>query len=145
MEVLEGELTCFQLAITENIVDHPVHKSLDSGRGRFRQRSAGCFHHIGQHDQPGLLGLRLGTGIPIVVYVDGGEFGSFLILCLLTGFNRFLVKKRNITGSVVLADDVHDVFSQAMLPGEFDPVLHVGDQDETAHRRCQLFVAIESV
>lgn len=90
VEVLQGQFAFVELAVTERIVDQPIDHTLDPGGRRFRERTAGRFHHVGQHDEPRLLGLRFGARIPIIVDIDGRQRGSLAALRLLACFQALL-------------------------------------------------------
>ena len=55
----------------------------------------------------------------------------------LCAFSRastaFVVEEGNEALPVVLVDNVYDFLAQAVLPGKFDPVFYVGDENQAAH------------
>ena len=53
-----------------------------------------------------------------------------------------MVKIADEAGAVVLPDDVGDGLSQLVFPGQFHPVLDMGDEDQAAHGRGQLLVLV---
>ena len=60
-----------QLTVREDLVHQMLHQSLDSGRRRIIKSTRGGFYYIGQHHQPGLLGLGPGARIAEVAFIYG--------------------------------------------------------------------------
>ena len=145
MEVLQGELAFFQLAVAENVVDEAIDHPLNPGRRRLAEGPARGLDHVREHDQAGFLGLGLGAGIAVVLDVDGRKIRALAGLDLFAGLERFLVKKRYEAFPVMLTDDIDDIPAQVMVLGELDAFLHVRDEDEAAHGRGELFVAVFAV
>jgi hypothetical protein len=71
VDVLEGKLAFVKLPITEYTVYQPVYKTLNPGGSRFCEGAAGRFYDVCQQYQSGFFGLGFGTGIAVVVSVDG--------------------------------------------------------------------------
>lgn len=97
----------------------------------------GALHGVGQHQHRRLAGGRFRARIAISLLVD------FLAVrvslrTLLRPTEEVFDKRR----AVVLADQVDDRLRQVVLPGEFHSLLHVGHDDQRAHRRHERLVAI---
>jgi hypothetical protein len=73
MEIFERELTLPELAVTENVVDQTIHHPLDSGRRGIIEGATGSLDNIRQHHQAGFFCLRSGTGIAIIINVQGRQ------------------------------------------------------------------------
>ena len=134
VQVLQGEFTLIQLAVSEHVVDDLLDHALDAGRGGVRQGPGGRLHLVRQEHQPGFLGLGPGARVAVILHLD------------LVGFGRLrlgLVEKiADEVGAVVLTDDISDVLPQPVFPGQVHPVLDMGDQDQAAHGRGQLLVLV---
>ena len=85
----------------------------------------------------GLLGLRLGAGIAEGAF--GHRRGVGVVAVAPVGL---VVEVFDQGGAVVLLDQVDDRLGQVVLPAEVDAVLDVADDDQRAHRRGQLGVAV---
>lgn len=135
VQVFQCELALVQLPVGENVVDQPVHHPLNPGWGRVRQGPACSLHYVGQHDQPRFLRLRFGTGVAVVVHVDGWKIGTLRALGLFPRFDSLVVKKGDEALSMVLADDVGDASTESVLTSQLDSVFHMGNENQTAHGR----------
>ena len=71
VQVFEGQLAMVQLAVREDLVHQMLHQALNSGRRRIIEGTRSGFHDIGQHHQPGLLGLGPGARIAEVAFIYG--------------------------------------------------------------------------
>jgi len=103
VEVAQGQLAIVQLTVGEDAVDEFLHQSLQTRRRRIAQNAACGFHDVGQHDQTGLTGLRLGAGIAIIVDIDG------IFAFELSGF---VIEVLNQAGAMLLADGIGNAFAQ---------------------------------
>lgn len=116
MEIRQGQGAFIQLIIREKFVDQLLDQALDPGRRGVLQAPGGRFHYIGQHDQGCFPGLRLGTGIAEMVYIDA------VVFFLFPGFFVEIADKR---GTVMLFDGIGDFIAEFFLPGQFHPVFDV--------------------
>ena len=60
-DLAEGQAALVELAVAEPLVDQVADQALDPRRGRLGERPAGALDGVGDHQDAGLLGLRLGA------------------------------------------------------------------------------------
>ena len=96
----------------------------------------GGLDGIGQHDQGGLLALRPGTGVAVVLLADLLHLGVVFLLGLL-------VEVADEGVPVMLFDDVPDPGGELELPGDLHAFLDVVDDDQRAQRGGQVLVDVE--
>jgi hypothetical protein len=129
VKIFQCELTLPQLTIAENVVDQPIHHTLDSC-GRWVSERAACrLDDVRQHHQACFFRLGFGARITKIVNIDGRHFGALRSASLLASFLSFVVKEGNETRAVMLADDVNNGSAQAVLPGQLDTLFDVGDEN----------------
>jgi hypothetical protein len=145
VEVFQGELTLSQLSIAENIIDQSIHHPLDSCRRWVVEGTTCCLDDIRQHHQACFLRLGFGARIAIIVNIDGRQFGTLRGASFMASFLSFIIKEGYEARSMVLADDVNDGFAQAVLPCQLDALFDMGDENQTAHRRGKLLMAILTI
>ncbi len=134
VQVLESQFGFVELALGENALHDRVDVVADAGGRGIGQRPAGGFHGVGQHDDGRFAGLGPGAGIAVVL--NARVFAQFLGLG---------VKELDEPGAVVLPDDVHDLVTEMILGGKLRPLFGVGEEDEGAHGRGQLVMAVGAV
>ena len=115
-----------ELPVGKNLIDQMLNQTLDPGGRRVFESSRSGLDHIGQHHQRGFAGLRFGTGIAEVV----NFYGIFALQLL-----GLVVKIADQAGAVVLPDVVDNDLGEFFLPGDFNSVLHMGDQYQARHGR----------
>lgn len=71
MKIFEGQFTVIELPVGKNFIGQVLNQALNASRRRVFQGSRGRFHDIRQHHQTGLLGLRPGAGISVIIDIDG--------------------------------------------------------------------------
>ena len=59
-----------ELIVGKVAVDDLLDQALDPGGGGLGQGFGGRLDLVGQHDQPGLLGLGFGAGIAEILFLD---------------------------------------------------------------------------
>ena len=138
MQILQGQFTLIELAVSEDIVDDLLYRPLDSCRGRIFQRPARGFNCIGEHNQGGLPGLGLGAGITKLMLFERRQIRTLLLL-------RLIIKETHLRRAVMLFDHLFDHRAKFVFFGEIKTVAHMGGNDQGTHRRRQFVVAILTV
>ena len=86
---------------------------------------------------PASLALRLRAGVAEALSCTVGGVGV-----AVAAAGRLAVEVLDERRAVVLLDQVDDRLGQVVLPGQVDAVLDVADDDQRAHRRRQVGVAV---
>lgn len=125
-----------ELTVGKYLINQVLHKSLDSGGCWILKGSRRRFHHVCQHDQSGLFGLRFGAGVAVVVYFNG--IGTFQIFGLLK-------KIADEAGAVVLPYGVDNRLPQLVLPRNIHTVFDMCYQNQAGHRGGQFVVPVNPI
>ena len=71
LEVAQRQVALVELAVADPLLDDPRDHRPDGRLVARRQRADGRLDAVGEHDQGGLAGLRLGPGMAEPALVDG--------------------------------------------------------------------------
>src|SRR5215470_9611078 len=100
-----GDGAFVELAVGDHAVDDLFDYRADVFRSVLFERADRGFGAVGEHQDDGLLGLRLRTGVPKIVNVDVAAARLGLRLCLV-------IEKGQDARAVVLWDEVDDLRRQ---------------------------------
>ncbi len=121
----------------EPLLDQVADQALDPGGGRLGEGPAGALDGVGDHQDAGLLGLRLGPGIAERAFLDHRGVGVAVVPPV-----GLVIEVLDQRRAVVLLDQVDDPLGQVVLSAQVDAVLDVADDDQRAHRRGQVGVPV---
>ena len=148
-DVGQGQRTLVEQAFVHLAFDHLVDQILDALRRRSLEAARGAFHGVGQTDDAAFFGLRIRTRITEIFllhgrHILGAEIHDLAaeprVLGLALGA---LVEETHGRIAVVLADDIDDQIVEFVFQSEINAFLHVRNDDERTHRRCEVVVGID--
>lgn len=147
-EFVEGEVGAGELAVFDAGLDDVLDEGFEALAGGVFQRTRGTFHGIGEGDDGGFAALGNGARVAErglghlgdVFLAELEDFSAFdRILFLLQGALVEVIDERV---AVVFLDDVDDGLAEAVLAGQVDAFLDVGNDDERAHRGVEQLVGV---
>ncbi len=142
------QVALVQLPVDDAALDDVVDQLLEPARRHLLEAPRRALDRVGQRDDARLPRLRLRPAVTEallahlrdILLADVHDLASLArILLLLEGA---LVKVTDHGGAMVLLDDIDDALVELVFERQVHAFLHVGDDDERAHRRRQLVVRI---
>ena len=139
------------MSLVEARFDDIANEVVDALWRRAVETARGAFDRVGEAHDSGFLCLRTRTGVAETLLAHLGnillahvhDFSAKAgILLLLEGA---LIEIRNQGGAVVLADDIDDLGVELVFEGQIHALLHMGDDNESTHRRSEVVVGIRAV
>ena len=125
------QIAFIELPVEEAFHDDFMDKGLDASRRGFLQGTAGTFDGIGDHEDCGFTGLGFGARVAEAGFRGVGAMVHVGLAC------GFAVEVFDQRGAVVLSDEGMQWFRKIVFFREFESILDMPDDDQSAHGGCQ--------